>query len=108
MCSAQQQTLFQEKDSHESVMHVNEDTVSRRLGATNKTCLYFIIATLVALLIFELATIMVLITRRTVSNFLRYSLAFSFFFFFILTYCFQNVILWPENQLLPPVLNAHE
>ncbi|XP_009933695.1 tumor necrosis factor ligand superfamily member 8 [Opisthocomus hoazin] len=68
MCSAQQQTLFQEKDSHESVMHVNEDTVSRRLGATNKTCLYFIIATLVALLIFELATIMVLITRRTAAD----------------------------------------
>ncbi|KFR11346.1 Tumor necrosis factor ligand superfamily member 8, partial [Opisthocomus hoazin] len=67
-CSAQQQTLFQEKDSHESVMHVNEDTVSRRLGATNKTCLYFIIATLVALLIFELATIMVLITRRTAAD----------------------------------------
>ncbi|KAF1558774.1 Tumor necrosis factor ligand superfamily member 8, partial [Eudyptes chrysocome] len=64
-CSAQEQTLFQVKDSHESAMHVNEDTVSRRLGATNKTYLYFIIATLVALLIFALATIMVLVIQRT-------------------------------------------
>ncbi|NXF50393.1 TNFL8 factor, partial [Oceanites oceanicus] len=64
-CSAQEQTLFQVKDSHESAMHVNEDTVSRRLGATNKTCLYFIIATLVVLLIFALATIMVLVIQRT-------------------------------------------
>ncbi|NWX16795.1 TNFL8 factor, partial [Aegotheles bennettii] len=64
-CSAQEQTLFQVKDSHESTMHVNEDTVSRRLGATNKTCLYFIIATLVVLLVFALATIMVLVVQRT-------------------------------------------
>ncbi|NXL00268.1 TNFL8 factor, partial [Mesembrinibis cayennensis] len=64
-CSAQEQTLFQVKDSHESAMHVNEDTVSRRLGATNKTCLYLIIATLVALLVFALATIMVLVVQRT-------------------------------------------
>ncbi|KAF1582483.1 UNVERIFIED_CONTAM: Tumor necrosis factor ligand superfamily member 8, partial [Eudyptes pachyrhynchus] len=64
-CSAQEQTLFQVKDSHDSAMHVNEDTVSRRLGATNKTYLYFIIATLVALLIFALATIMVLVIQRT-------------------------------------------
>ncbi|NWW75579.1 TNFL8 factor, partial [Climacteris rufus] len=64
-CQAQEQTLSQVKDSHESAMNVNEDTVSRRLGATNKTCLYFIIAALVALLIFALATIMVLVVRRT-------------------------------------------
>ncbi|NXX12445.1 TNFL8 factor, partial [Podargus strigoides] len=64
-CSTQEQTLFQVKDSHESAMHVNEDTVSRRLGATNKTCLYFIIATLVALLVFALATIIVLVVQRT-------------------------------------------
>ncbi|NWQ76291.1 TNFL8 factor, partial [Columbina picui] len=62
---AQEQTLFQVNDSHESAMHVNEDRVSRRLGATNKTCLYFIIATLVALLVFALATIMVLVVQRT-------------------------------------------
>ncbi|KAM6046848.1 tumor necrosis factor ligand superfamily member 8 isoform 2-T2 [Theristicus caerulescens] len=68
MCSAQEQTLFQVKDSHESAMHVNEDTVSRRLGATNKTCLYLIIATLVALLVFALATIMVLVVQRTTAN----------------------------------------
>ncbi|NWI21612.1 TNFL8 factor, partial [Crypturellus soui] len=66
-CSAQEQTLFQVKDSHESAMHVTEDTIPRRLGATNKTCLYFIIATLVALLIFALATIMVLVTQRTLA-----------------------------------------
>uniref|UniRef100_A0A8B9PRE6 TNF superfamily member 8 n=1 Tax=Apteryx owenii TaxID=8824 RepID=A0A8B9PRE6_APTOW len=68
MCSAQEQTLFQVKDSHESAMHMTEDTVSRRLGATNKTCLYFIIATLVALLVFALATIMVLVIQRTAAN----------------------------------------
>ncbi|XP_054704380.1 tumor necrosis factor ligand superfamily member 8 isoform X2 [Grus americana] len=68
MCSAQEQTLFQVKDSHESAMHVNEDAVSRRLGATNKTCLYFIIATLVALLVFALATIMVLVVQRTAAD----------------------------------------
>uniref|UniRef100_A0A8C2YGN9 Uncharacterized protein n=1 Tax=Coturnix japonica TaxID=93934 RepID=A0A8C2YGN9_COTJA len=67
-CLAQEQTLFQMKDSHESAMHVNEDTVSRRLGATNKTFLYFIIATLVALLVFALATIMVLVIRRTAAD----------------------------------------
>ncbi|NXT73646.1 TNFL8 factor, partial [Zapornia atra] len=65
-CSAQEQTVFQVKDSHESAMHVNEDTVSRRLGATNKTCLYFIIAALVALLIFALA--MVLVVQRTAAH----------------------------------------
>ncbi|NWX52805.1 TNFL8 factor, partial [Steatornis caripensis] len=64
-CSAQEHTLFQVKDSHESAMHMNEDTVPRRLGATNKTCLYFIIATLVALLIFALATVMVLVVQKT-------------------------------------------
>ncbi|NXW15990.1 TNFL8 factor, partial [Circaetus pectoralis] len=64
-CSAQEQTLFQVKDSHESAMHENEDTVSRRLGATNKTSLYFTIATLVVLLVFALATIMVLVVQRT-------------------------------------------
>ncbi|KAM6316122.1 tumor necrosis factor ligand superfamily member 8 [Podargus strigoides] len=68
MCSTQEQTLFQVKDSHESAMHVNEDTVSRRLGATNKTCLYFIIATLVALLVFALATIIVLVVQRTAAD----------------------------------------
>ncbi|XP_074017401.1 tumor necrosis factor ligand superfamily member 8 [Numenius arquata] len=68
MCSAQEQTLFQAKDSHESAMHVSEDTVSRRLGATNKTCLYFIIAALVALLIFAIATIMVLVVQRTAAG----------------------------------------
>ncbi|NXE75041.1 TNFL8 factor, partial [Cochlearius cochlearius] len=62
--SAQEQTLFQVKDSHESAMHVNEGTVSRRLGATSKTCLYFIIATLGVLLVFALATIMVLVVQR--------------------------------------------
>uniref|UniRef100_A0A8C0I8U1 TNF superfamily member 8 n=1 Tax=Bubo bubo TaxID=30461 RepID=A0A8C0I8U1_BUBBB len=61
MCSAQEQTLSQVKDSHESAMHGNEDTVSSRLGTTNKTCLYFTIATLAALLIFALAIIMVLV-----------------------------------------------
>ncbi|NXG72954.1 TNFL8 factor, partial [Baryphthengus martii] len=67
-CSAQEQTLFQVKDSCESAMHVNEDTVPRRLGATNKTCLYFIITGLVALLVFALATIMVLVTQRTAAD----------------------------------------
>ncbi|NXS52114.1 TNFL8 factor, partial [Brachypteracias leptosomus] len=67
-CSAQEQTLFRVKDSHESAMHVNEDTVSRRLGATNKTCLYFIIATLVVLLVFALATIMVLLIQRKAAD----------------------------------------
>ncbi|NXP56275.1 TNFL8 factor, partial [Heliornis fulica] len=61
-----EQTLFQVKDSHESAMHVNEDTVSRRLGATNKTCLYLIIATLVVLLILALA--MVLVVQRTTAD----------------------------------------
>ncbi|XP_054076760.1 tumor necrosis factor ligand superfamily member 8 isoform X2 [Rissa tridactyla] len=68
MCSAQEQTLFQEKHSHESAMHVNEDTVSRRLGATNKKCLYSIIATLFALLVFAIATIMVLVVQRTAAG----------------------------------------
>ncbi|NWW42858.1 TNFL8 factor, partial [Pedionomus torquatus] len=67
-CSAQERTLFQVKDSHESAMHVSEDTVSRRLGATNKTCLYFIIAALVTLLVFAIATIMVLVVQRTVKK----------------------------------------
>ncbi|XP_068770858.1 tumor necrosis factor ligand superfamily member 8 isoform X2 [Struthio camelus] len=49
-------------------MHITEDTVSRRLGATNKTCLYFIIATLVALLVFALATIMVLVFQKTAAD----------------------------------------
>ncbi|NWH60680.1 TNFL8 factor, partial [Geococcyx californianus] len=64
-CSAQEQALFQVKNSHESAMHGNGDTVSRRLGATNKKCLYFIIATLAVLLVFALATIMVLVVQRT-------------------------------------------
>ncbi|XP_039576112.1 tumor necrosis factor ligand superfamily member 8 [Passer montanus] len=68
MCQEQEQTLAQVKDSHESAMNVNEDTVSRRLGATNKTCLYFIIATLAVLLVFALATIMVLVVQRTVDD----------------------------------------
>ncbi|NXI68935.1 TNFL8 factor, partial [Anseranas semipalmata] len=67
-CSTQEQALFQVKDSHESAMHVSEDTVSRRLGATNKTCLYSIIATLAALLVFALATIMVLVIQRTAAG----------------------------------------
>ncbi|XP_021407133.1 tumor necrosis factor ligand superfamily member 8 [Lonchura striata] len=65
MCQEQEQTLSQVKDSHESAMNVNEDTVSRRLGATNKVCLYFIIAILGVLLVFALATIMVLVVQRT-------------------------------------------
>ncbi|XP_005055492.1 PREDICTED: tumor necrosis factor ligand superfamily member 8 [Ficedula albicollis] len=68
MCQAQEQTLSQVKDSHESAMNVNEDTVSTRLGASNKVCLYFIIATLSALLVFALATIMVLVVQRTVAD----------------------------------------
>ncbi|NXG24646.1 TNFL8 factor, partial [Grallaria varia] len=64
-CQAQEQTVFQVKDSHESAMNVNEDAVSKRLGATNKIYLYFIIATLAALLVFALATIMVLVVQRT-------------------------------------------
>lgn len=70
------------KDSYESAMHVNEGTVSRRLGATNKTFLYFIIATLVALLVFALATVMVLVIRRTVSNshFTHYLFLFLFIY----------------------------
>ncbi|NXI42145.1 TNFL8 factor, partial [Galbula dea] len=67
-CSAQEQTVFEVKDSHESAMQGNEDTISRRLGATNKTCLYFIIATLAALLVFALATIMVLLIQRTAAD----------------------------------------
>ncbi|KAM8796497.1 tumor necrosis factor ligand superfamily member 8 [Eudromia elegans] len=68
MCSAQEQTLFQVKDSHESAMHVTEDTIPRRLEATNKMCLHSIIATLVALLVFALATIMVLVIQRTAAD----------------------------------------
>ncbi|XP_066188567.1 tumor necrosis factor ligand superfamily member 8 [Sylvia atricapilla] len=68
MCQPPEQTLSQEKDSHESAMNVNEDTVSRRLGATNRVCLYFIIAVLSALLIFALATIMVLVVQRTAAD----------------------------------------
>ncbi|NXR71735.1 TNFL8 factor, partial [Pycnonotus jocosus] len=67
-CQAQEQTLSQEKDSHESAMNVNEDTVPRRLGATNRACLYLIIAILGALLVFALATIMVLVVQRTVAD----------------------------------------
>uniref|UniRef100_A0A8C5JDN6 TNF superfamily member 8 n=1 Tax=Junco hyemalis TaxID=40217 RepID=A0A8C5JDN6_JUNHY len=52
-----------------SAMNVNEDTDSRRLGATNKVCLYFIIATLGVLLVFALATIMILVVQRTPSVF---------------------------------------
>ncbi|XP_009555366.1 tumor necrosis factor ligand superfamily member 8 [Cuculus canorus] len=65
MSSAQEQALFQVKDSHESAMCGNEDTISRRLGATKKMCLHFVIAALVVLLVFALATIMVLVVRRT-------------------------------------------
>ncbi|NXY61948.1 TNFL8 factor, partial [Callaeas wilsoni] len=67
-CQAQEQTLSQVKDSHESAMDVNEGTVSRRLGATNKARLYFIIATLGILLVFALATIMVLVVQRTAAD----------------------------------------
>ncbi|NXH10184.1 TNFL8 factor, partial [Bucco capensis] len=67
-CSAQEQTLFQVKDSDESAMHGSEDNVARRLGATNRTSLSFIIATLVALLVFALATIMVLVIQRTAAD----------------------------------------
>ncbi|NXY19789.1 TNFL8 factor, partial [Atrichornis clamosus] len=67
-CQAQEQTVFQVKDSHDSAMNGNEDTVSRRPGATNKTCLYFIISTLVVLLVFALATIMVLVYKRKRKN----------------------------------------
>ncbi|XP_038012272.1 uncharacterized protein LOC119709055 isoform X1 [Motacilla alba alba] len=68
MCQEQEQTLSQVKDSHESAMNVNEDTDSRRLGATNKVCLYFIIATLSVLLVFALATIMVLVVQRRAAD----------------------------------------
>ncbi|NXI29382.1 TNFL8 factor, partial [Sterrhoptilus dennistouni] len=68
-CQTPEQTLSQEKDSHESAMNVNEDGVSRRLGATNRVCLYFIIAVLGALLVIALATIMVLlVVQRTVAD----------------------------------------
>ncbi|NXB51245.1 TNFL8 factor, partial [Leucopsar rothschildi] len=67
-CQAQEQTLSEVKDSHESAMNVNEDAVSSRPGATNKVCLYFIIAALGALLVFALATIMVLVVQRTVAD----------------------------------------
>ncbi|NXQ06340.1 TNFL8 factor, partial [Vidua macroura] len=67
-CQEQEQTLSQVKDSHESAMNVNEDTVPRRLGATNKVCLYSIIATLGVLLVFALATIMVLVVQRKVAD----------------------------------------
>ncbi|NXO00524.1 TNFL8 factor, partial [Rhinopomastus cyanomelas] len=67
-CSAQEQTLVQVKDSHESAMRENEDTTSERLGPLNKTYLHFIIATLVALLLFALATIMILVVQRTAAG----------------------------------------
>ncbi|NWI81540.1 TNFL8 factor, partial [Dryoscopus gambensis] len=67
-CQAQEPTLSRVKDSHESAMDVNEDTVPRRLGATNRACLYFIIATLGVLLVFALATIMVLVVQRTAAD----------------------------------------
>ncbi|NWV42794.1 TNFL8 factor, partial [Grantiella picta] len=66
-CQEQEQTVCQVKDSHESAMNVNEDSVSRRPGDTNKVCLYFIIAILGVLLVFALATIMVLVVQRTQS-----------------------------------------
>ncbi|NXX48408.1 TNFL8 factor, partial [Tricholaema leucomelas] len=77
-CSAQERAVFQVKDSHESAMDVSEDTVARRLGATNKTCLYFIITTLVALLVFALATIMVLVIQKTRQNHQEWSLNLLF------------------------------
>ncbi|NXM00483.1 TNFL8 factor, partial [Tyrannus savana] len=64
-CQAQEQTVVRVKDSHESAMNGSEETVSRRLGGTNRIYLYFIIATLVALLVFALGTIMVLVVQRT-------------------------------------------
>ncbi|NWV66962.1 TNFL8 factor, partial [Malurus elegans] len=64
-CRGQKLTASQVKDSQESAMDVGEGAVPRRLGATNKTCLYFIIAILSALLVFALATIMVLVVQRT-------------------------------------------
>ncbi|NWV81141.1 TNFL8 factor, partial [Dasyornis broadbenti] len=67
-CQTQEQTVSRVKDSYESAMNVTEDSVSRRLGATNKVCLYFIIATLGALLVFALATIMVLVVQRTAAD----------------------------------------
>ncbi|NXS81103.1 TNFL8 factor, partial [Erpornis zantholeuca] len=67
-CRAQEQTLSRVKDSHESAMSVNEDTVPRRLGATKKVCLYFIIATLCVLLVFALATIMVLVVQTKAAD----------------------------------------
>ncbi|NXH84029.1 TNFL8 factor, partial [Edolisoma coerulescens] len=67
-CQAQEQTLSQVKDSPESAMNVNEDTVPRRLGAASKGCLYSIIATLAVLLVFALATIMVLVVQRTAAD----------------------------------------
>ncbi|NXI85991.1 TNFL8 factor, partial [Rhipidura dahli] len=67
-CQAQEPTLSQVKDSQESAMNVNEDAVPRRPEATNKVCLYFIIATLGVLLVFALATIMVLVVQRTAAD----------------------------------------
>ncbi|NXH97344.1 TNFL8 factor, partial [Pachycephala philippinensis] len=67
-CQAQEPTLSQVKDSHESAMNVNEEAVPRKLGASNKVCLYFIIATLAVLLVFALATIMVLVVQRTAAD----------------------------------------
>ncbi|NWR38588.1 TNFL8 factor, partial [Tachuris rubrigastra] len=64
-CQAQEQTVVQVKDSHESAMNGSEETVSRRLGGTNRIYLYFIIATLITLLVFALATIMVLVVQKT-------------------------------------------
>uniref|UniRef100_A0A8C5UCV0 TNF superfamily member 8 n=1 Tax=Malurus cyaneus samueli TaxID=2593467 RepID=A0A8C5UCV0_9PASS len=68
MCRGQKQTASQVKDSQESAMDGGEGDVPRRLGATNKTCLYFIIAILSALLVFALATIMVLVVQRTAAD----------------------------------------
>ncbi|XP_029816410.1 tumor necrosis factor ligand superfamily member 8 [Manacus vitellinus] len=65
MCQAQEQAVVQVRDSRESAMHGNEGAVPRRLGGTNRIYLYFIIATLVALLVFALATIMILVVQRT-------------------------------------------
>ncbi|NXG50842.1 TNFL8 factor, partial [Psilopogon haemacephalus] len=75
---AQERAVCQLKDSHESAMDVSEDSVARRLEATNKTCLHFIIATLAALLVFALAIIMVLVIQKTRQNHQGWSLNLLF------------------------------
>lgn len=79
MCSPQEQTFFQVNDSHEAAIKMTEDSVSRRPVATNKSYFYFTTAFLSVCLVFALATIMILIVQKTVSNFHLFSLvSFSF------------------------------